>query len=377
MIRYFIFFVLSIHCSILANDFNQLIHPTASLLFILEEKLPEDDSKKVINPSSHQIHSLWNKISDSIFLLPLEEQKLKKNYARFCLAETLEASGEFKKAKKIFKKVKKELSHLWSQAIAQEEIITQAYDAPILHFQADQGFEANPSIPQKIRKQMSPYIIPNYHPLKETLDRIFYASRATFSMNSAAHAGFSVIATGPRSHVVVAKHAELPGHLIKFHCDNDPHEKRERPSWEWLTKRCEGSEKIRKILTRYQIKYFVCAKKYLYILPPHPRDSKKENDMNHLACLLVTDMQLEPTKVNLFAWKNKITKKHLDELYLIISRGKGSSYRPDNINYNKDGKFAFIDTEYPDQKPDYKRIREYLSPKMRDYWDDLVTNGGK
>ena len=63
--------------------------------------------------------------------------------------------------------------------------------------------------------------------------------------------------------------------------------------------------------------------------------------------LLVDDMDLVSKQENEVAWKSMITREHLNELYLIITRAGGSSYRPDNIWLTKHGKFAFVDTEYP------------------------------
>ena len=87
-------------------------------------------------------------------------------------------------------------------------------------------------------------------------------------------------------------------------------------------------------------------------------------------------MQLIPSKENYNNWRKKITKKHLDELYLIISHGNGSSYRPDNVHFTYNNTIAFIDTEYPDRKPNFSSIRPYLSDGMKNYWDKLISQGG-
>jgi hypothetical protein len=53
---------------------------------------------------------------------------------------------------------------------------------------------------------------------------------------------------------------------------------------------------------------------------------------------------------------------------MIIQGAGGSSYRPDNIRLVKQGKFAFIDTEYTGDQRDYESIIQYLAPPMRKYW---------
>jgi hypothetical protein len=88
-------------------------------------------------------------------------------------------------------------------------------------------------------------------------------------------------------------------------------------------------------------------------------------------------MKLVSNAENEAAWKTVITREHLNELYLIITKAGGSSYRPDNIWLTKHGKFAFIDTEYPRQKFDYNSIPSYLSPEMRSYWANLTQRQKK
>ena len=188
--------------------------------------------------------------------------------------------------------------------------------------------------------------------------------------------GSIYLATGPRSYISVARHPEMPHYLVKVYFDTVLQEKRNRASWEWLVQRCEGVRKVQQVIRDKHIHNFEAAKKWIYCLPPEPSPPKDRLHMRHFALLLVTDMDLVPKELNHFAWKNYITEEHLDELYLIISRAKGSSYRPDNIAYTNKGNFAFIDTEYPAQGPDFRSIRRYLSSEMRAYWDRVVSNGG-
>lgn len=224
-------------------------------------------------------------------------------------------------------------------------------------------------------KKMSKYLIPWDHPMKGRLDEIFTKSRATADKNTFKQAGFKTIGEQrPRSYIIVAKHRNLPGYLVKVALDSETRKKLKKESWEWFVKRCEGATRIKKIIKAKKIKHFTVPNKYIYLFPENPPPLTREH---HLALLLVDDMNLTSQEECLHAWKNYITKAHLDELFIIISKARGSSYRPDNIAYTKDGTFAFIDTEYPKQTPDYKRIRKYLNSKMLKYWDGLIKNGGK
>ncbi len=169
----------------------------------------------------------------------------------------------------------------------------------------------------------------------------------------------------------------MPGYLVKVYLDTVLKKKQNRASWQWLVKRCQGAAQVSDIIEQGGIQHFVVAKKWIYCLPPEPSPPFGKHYTRHLALLVVTDMQLTPEQENLDAWYHIITPKHLDELYLIMSHAKGSSYRPDNIAYTRTGQFAFIDTEYPSRGPDFNSIRRHLRPAMLTYWDRLVKNGGK
>lgn len=223
---------------------------------------------------------------------------------------------------------------------------------------------------------LGPYLIHGNHPLKNSLDQIFSKVRVTRNKTSFANAGFKILDQRPRSYVVVARHPKLSGHLVKCYLDLEKREKWDRPSWYWLAKRCEGARKIKVIIQKYKIKHFSVPDKYIYILPILEKTGgTRLCYLRHPALLLVTDMNLVSEKENLYAWSHRITKEMLRELYLIITLAKGSSYRAENIAYSHSGKFCFIDCEYPSRGPDYDRIEQYLSPSMREYWNQLVQQG--
>jgi hypothetical protein len=220
---------------------------------------------------------------------------------------------------------------------------------------------------------MKRYILPENHPAKPALDAIFLSTRATKDEATFRASGFTTLFTKSRSFIRVARHLSLPGYLLKVYLDSEQRQKRKRASWEWLVLRCEGAEKIRKIIEKKKITHFQVPGKWLYPLPPHPDCTSMEQPF----LLIVDDMKLVSNAENEAAWKTVITREHLNELYLIITKAGGSSYRPDNIWLTKHGKFAFIDTEYPRQKFDYNSIPSYLSPEMRSYWANLTQRQKK
>lgn len=236
-------------------------------------------------------------------------------------------------------------------------------------------FETNPFISDYARGKIRPHLLPEDHPAKASLDKIFHASRASFDDHSLKKAGFDIKFKQPRSFIRVVAHSKLPGYLIKLVTDVELREKDHHPAWYWFVNRCTGVQKIHDVLARNNIKYFVAPKKWIYPLPVNPYPSKdKPANVRKLVVLLVEDMKLTSKEENLIAWKHDITKKHLDELYNIIKEVGGHSYRAENIPQTKKGTFAFVDTEYPRSPPRFSDIRRYLSSGKRYYWDNLVSS---
>jgi hypothetical protein len=225
----------------------------------------------------------------------------------------------------------------------------------------------------KIPRAKTGNILPANHPGKPALDAIFLSRRATKDEETFQSSGFTTLFYKSRSFIRVARHPSLPGYLLKVYLDSEQRKKGNRPGREWLLRRCAGAAKIRKVIKQNRIKYFQVPGKWLYPLP----SQHSSTSLDQPFILVVDDMDLVSKEENKSAWKSLITREHLNELYLIITRAGGSSYRPDNIWLTKHGKFAFIDTEYPTQDYDYNSISPYLSPEMRNYWVNLTQRQKK
>ena len=365
------------------------IQALASLVFYTQEW---EEILKSGNPTSHEkisfsiedVTKLWEKAGRNLYGFPATADQIQrayhfeKAYSLHDKAKNLVIDGKENEALDRLNASLKLLRLLWGKAIELEEIapVHLTASSTILRNQSDPNIENNPYISPGIRKKMGRYLLPLRHPMRKILDDLCLEMRVTADKGTFRHSGFITIANRPRSYIRVAKHSMMPGYLVKVYLDTVLNEKQHKPSWKWLVYRCIGAEKIRTIIKKRHMKYFVVASKWIYCFPPNPSPPLSLLYTRHLALLLVTDMDLVQNKENLDAWKSKITEKHLDELYFIISRAKGSSYRPDNIAYTNQGKFAFIDTEYPSRGPDFERIRHYLNHEMRDYWDHLVKHGG-
>ncbi len=223
-------------------------------------------------------------------------------------------------------------------------------------------------------KAIQPLTIPSNHPIKSILDSIFSSPQVTYNSKKFIESGFHIRYHQPRSHIIVAEHALMPGYLVKLYLDSEHKRRRKTPGWVWLVRRAKSSRAIASIIKKKKIRHFVVPQKWIYLLPkspfphPHPGCTRKNE------ILVVENMNLTPLSESKKAWKSVMTQEHLEELFEIISRCGGRSYRPDNIAYTKSGKFAFIDTEYPNVPPKYEKIAAYLSPKMAKVWKRIVKN---
>ncbi len=366
-----------IHAISSQKESEQCVHALASLYFYLSEenrhlKHPSDLWQIAFTPSD--VDQLWRKVKNAISQSKVKHQislyqKAAAAFDRFRLNREREKSAE--EAKRSLLSSMNQIKSLWQKELNREIRPLQRKKR-----QSHEEIENNPFISKEAQEQMAPYLIDNRHPMKRILHALFSLERITLNKHSFTQAGFEIIAKGPRSRIVVGRHPALPGYLVKAHFDSQLENKQRKASWKWLVLRCQGAEKIRIIIKKLKISLFTVAKKWIYCLPPDPSPPEDSLYQRHLAILLVTDMHLAQSKENFDAWKNRISRKHLDDLFRIISRARGSSYRPDNIAYTQEGTFAFIDTEYPDHGPDFKSIRRYLNPHMRSYWDALIRQGG-
>lgn len=237
-------------------------------------------------------------------------------------------------------------------------------------------FDKNPHLTKEMRKKIKPYLLPHKHPAREFLDSLCLHGRVFLNPTTFEMAGFITLHTKPRSFIRVARHPLMPGYLFKVYLDSEKRKKNEKEGWEWLVARCKGARQVRHAIKKQKSKFFQAPNKWLYPLPPESSPINSDEYIRQPVILVVDDMDLIPEDENLHFWANHVQPHHLYELYAIISIARGSSYRPDNIWLSHNGKFSFIDTEYPKKKMDYWAIKPYLSPKMQVFWTNLVRRKG-
>jgi hypothetical protein len=198
-----------------------------------------------------------------------------------------------------------------NEVSAQEDVI-KGYTPPS-HYP---NFTNNPAINPKMRQLMAPHLLPLDHPMKRVLDSIFSKSRAIENKRSLRQAGFTILFSQKRSFILVAKHPKVPGYLFKIYPDSANIYKDHMVGWELFTTRCAVAKKIGSIIKENKLRYFTVADKWLYPLPIMPKAN--------------------------------------------------------NVPYTKNGKCAFIDTEYKKRKITLWLVNRFLSKDMSHYWDHLV-----
>jgi hypothetical protein len=220
---------------------------------------------------------------------------------------------------------------------------------------------------------MTSYILPYDHPAGRLLQRLF--RRSSIIENEAAFlaAGFEIRRKQRRSLMRVATHPMLAGYVFKvFFVDERECEREKSRGWNGFLARCNRAERIRRVIQEHRIQHFKVPGKWLFCPPHHP--SCRPGDQ---PTILVAEFQdVASQRESEHAWLHSVTEGHLDELYAIINRAGGTSYRPDNIPLTKQGPFAFIDTEHFTDRPDYESIVPYLSCQMREYWSNLISWAG-
>lgn len=221
--------------------------------------------------------------------------------------------------------------------------------------------------------EVSPYLLPDNHPIRTQLDEIFQKSRIIADEKTLRKAGFDNLPKRKWDNIIVAWHSKLKGYLLKLYLD-DQIGIDEKIAFKT---RMEGAEYIRHSIQTFGYQsLFKVPKKWMYPLPDqHPSNpgSQRKNFI-----LIEEDMNLASSGSNIKKWKQEITAEHLKGLYhLLQSLGLKDSVYITNIPFAKDGKISFIDTEHHHKWPvNFAKLLESLSPDMQAYWNHLILNQG-
>lgn len=249
----------------------------------------------------------------------------------------------------------------------------------LLTFTTASAYERSPTISIEQWEQLSPYFLPEDSPQKAVLDRIFSKKRVLRSEEAMRKAGFLTIAP-PRKKVVVCRHYKLRGYLVKALIDHPNDSKwagvNEGEQWK---KRCDGAKILQESILRHGYQDIMkVPKKWIYPLPEYP--SSKKDHVRRNFIMLVEDMYALSYYKNHEAYKKKMTPQLLDALFVMMRENLlYDSVHPSNAPFCKDGKIAFLDTEFVNytlHEMPYDTLTHDLSRDMQNYWTNLIQNNG-
>jgi hypothetical protein len=241
----------------------------------------------------------------------------------------------------------------------------------VIHLQTHAGTERPVHVPEDIWEQLTPFFVPDNHPIKEKLDKFFSKPNLLQSSEALKKAGFKSSGTRGFSKTQIFKHKRLKNYLIKAFTDDQI----EIVDWEIWMRRINGALTINAAIERNGVQaYFKVPQKWIYQIPRTEQTFETKNFV-----LVVEDMQLYDQRGNSIMWNGMkfVTKEKLNALYKIISEeGLLDSIYIDNIPFSKiDDKIAFIDTEHFHKWPvPFHRLTPFLAKKMQVHWMSLISN---
>ncbi|HRD56089.1 MAG TPA: hypothetical protein PLC42_06805 [Parachlamydiaceae bacterium] len=228
-------------------------------------------------------------------------------------------------------------------------------------------------IPEEDWQKAYPFLLPEDSEMKQKLDAIFENSRATLNSHSLIKAGFSTADHQKYSLIVVTRHKDFPGYIFKLYLDNEKYKPETRARY-LLTRRALGSSLIQKFIDEHDLGHmFQVPKKWIYLLPEVKKPLKKYAYKNFI--VVEEEMDILEKHANKRAWKEKVTKEMLLNLYQIVKEiGLVDCVKIDNIPFATNGKITFVDTEaFTKERPvTLKRLKKSLSHSKRAFWERLI-----
>lgn len=235
----------------------------------------------------------------------------------------------------------------------------------------------SPLVSEEVWREVKDHMIPDDHPVKEKLDRIFSSSRALYNMKSMVKAGFDAAQPQHHTHIIVTRHPLLKGYVIKAYLDKQKYHLHKREHFFWV-KRVIGAKLLQKAIKAHGYEHLLkVPKKWIYLLPDKPSPPSKHR--RKIFILVEEDMNIYDDLTNEQMWGSKaVTKELLKAVYTVTTEfGFFDCAKPANCPFSKDGKVAFVDTQtYYKKRVKYKKLTPFLSSSMRSYWKKL-QNGKK
>lgn len=229
----------------------------------------------------------------------------------------------------------------------------------------------SPHIDDEAWASVTPYLLPEDHPIKSKLDSIFLRRRATSSFETLLESHFTWLKQRRLSNVIVARHSKLKGYIIKIYLDDQIgiDEKAQ------FIKRIRGAQAVREAINAFGYQdHFKVPEKWIYPLPDYPEALPHLQRKNFI--LVVEDMDLVDPEKNAKMWRSNksMTREKLKGIYDVLNYvGLFDSVYISNIPFTKDKKIAFIDTEHHSKWPvQFGKLTPHLNAGMRLYWNQIT-----
>lgn len=230
-------------------------------------------------------------------------------------------------------------------------------------------------VSEAVWDEVTPYLMPNFHPIKPLLDKMFSKKRILQNKRTLWEAGFEKAIVQPFSQIIVTTHKDFPGYIFKLNTDNQGY-RRDKPEYYFWLLRTTGAALIReKIAEKKWEAFFTVPHKWIYPLPAYPKAAKGSIQKNFI--LVEERMNILSPEKNRERWRSKnIKKQHLDMLFHIVTDlGLIDCSKPENIPFCVDGKIAFVDTNSHSLPPSgYEKLFRIIKEPLRSYWQKLIDS---
>lgn len=233
-----------------------------------------------------------------------------------------------------------------------------------------------PDVSDEIWEEVAPYLLPDNHPAWPKLNRVFCASRATQTPEHFKKAGFRRWHTSRFSRVSASSHHAFEEYFIKAYCDI---ELGIIYDWKKWIHRILGAECIRESIKRNKLhSHFKVPQKWIYPLPKKPAPPNNAHFARKNFILVCENMFIESHESNEKMYKKKFNRKLMYGLYTILQEcGLYDSVYVFNMPFCKDGRIAFIDTEYHHKWPvPFFKLDGKFSKELIPYWKRITHKGG-
>lgn len=248
--------------------------------------------------------------------------------------------------------------------------------AAVLPLVEVRAYQQSPHVTPEVWEKVRPYFLPENHPAKPKLDRMFSEKRIILTPETFRDAGFKRYRQGRFSRIMASPHADMPQYFFKGFPDSELNVKAD---WYKLGHRIEGAKAVKKWIEENKLQStFSVPNKWLYPLPEHPSPPKSSRYLRKNFILVAENMRILDHEKNEKAYRTKVTKKFLDLLYRLFDDvGLYDSVYAFNVPFSKNGKVAVIDTEYYYRWPvPFHKMTKYLSKEMKEYWQYLIDHEG-